>query len=86
VKDNFYLLGVTCLYIRVLEEAHKNLGNNSTLLTEQTPTPNKTEVETVTEMVTKYNNMSASERIEFMTEINSSYEEEAKLKNNKDKE
>jgi hypothetical protein len=29
--------------------------------------------------------MSASEIIEFMTEINSSYEEEAKLRNNKDK-
>lgn len=30
--------------------------------------------------------MSPSERIEFMGEINSSYEEEAKLKNKKDKE
>jgi len=47
--------------------------NTSPLLTEKPQTPNKQDFESVTEMVSKYHNMSPSDRLEFMAEINSTY-------------
>lgn len=74
-------------------EIPNNQGNNTQSGTEQTQTQSSnnaavesiTGTETVTEMVTKYNQMSPSERIDFMFKLNSTFEEEEKLRNNTEK-
>lgn len=68
------------MYKGVFGEAPNNLSNNSTSVTGQRPTYNKKDVESVTEMVTKYHNMSPSERAKFMIEINYSSEEKSNKK------
>jgi hypothetical protein len=72
-RERRFLPFIGKVYKGVFGEVHKNLGNNSPFVTGQTPTPNKKEVESVTEMITKYHNMSESEKKEFMAEINSSF-------------
>jgi hypothetical protein len=65
------------VYKGVFGEVPNNLGNNSTSQIGLSRTPNTKEVESVTQMVTIYQNMSSSERAEFMAEIKSSFEEES---------
>lgn len=59
-------------------QAPYNQANNTPLVTEHTTTPKKTEVSSVTEMVSKYHSMSPSEKIDLMVEINSTYEDNNK--------
>lgn len=77
-NDRVFLPMMGHFYTRVFGQGPNYQANNFPLVTEPTATPNKQDVETVTEMVIKYKSLSPSERITFMDEINSTYEKNKK--------
>ena len=74
-RDRVFLPMMSHFYTGVFGEAPKNMENNTP--TQTVPVAPK-EVESVSTLVTKYQNLSPEERIIFMDDINKSYEDRNK--------
>jgi hypothetical protein len=78
-----FLPFIGSVYTGVFGEVSRTIASNSPVLTGETPTLDNKTVESITDLVTKYENLTPSDKLDFLTEIHNKHQALERAKNNK---